>query len=128
MELGYLVVGNLKMWSFLILRVLLRPLFFWLVALALFFYLRVSLIGSLSESTYLVGLSQALGTKLVWIAVVPFAIGVLSFIQRLQLLYWWHSGASQGCDNCGGPQDEKTGRFGPYRKCFLCGRTKKDLQ
>jgi len=107
-----------------LLRVFLRPLFFWLVALSIFLYLRNSVADSFSNSTYLVGLAEVVRSKAIWIAMMPFTIGSLILVQRLQLLYYWSSDANQGCDFCGSPQDEKTGRYGPYRKCFLCGSTK----
>ncbi len=111
-----------------LIRMFLRPLFFWLVALSLFLYLRVFVADLLSDSTYLIGLTEVVRSKAVWIASIPFTIGALLFVQRLQLLYWWSSDENQGCDSCGAPQDEKNGRYGPYRKCFLCGATKSGWQ
>lgn len=70
----------------ILLRMILRPLFFWLIALSVFLYLRVFVAGSFSDSTYLVGLAEVVRSKAVWIAMIPFTIGALIFVQRLQLL------------------------------------------
>ncbi|MCR4308011.1 MAG: hypothetical protein NUV80_05605 [Candidatus Berkelbacteria bacterium] len=114
--------------SILILRVLLRPLILLVMALAIFVYLKAFVAGSFSESRYLVGLVEAIQGKAIWVASIPFAVGAFSLVDRLQLLYWWHSDDSQGCDNCGGPQDQNNGRHGPFRKCFHCGATKSGWQ
>ena len=107
-----------------LLKIFLRPLVYWLIALSAYLYLRYFVADSFSDSAYLVGLAETVRTKAAWVALIPFAVGALFLAQRLQLLYCWSSDANQGCDFCGMLLDEKTGRYGPYRKCLNCGETK----
>lgn len=110
---------------FLLFKMFLRPVVFWLIAVAVYWYLRVFVAGSFSASSYLTGLAEGVTSNAIWIALVPFAFGSLILLQRIHLLYSWHSDDTLGCGYCGAPQEEKTGRYGWYRKCFRCGETKR---
>lgn len=115
--------SNEKMDSTLLLKIFLRPLFFWLAAGLVYFYLKAVVAGSFAENASLVGLAENIGSIAIWVALVPFALGSVQLLERLRMLYLWHANEINGCDFCGAPQEEKTGRYGPYRKCFRCGKT-----
>ena len=124
-SMGNSKCGSKKMDPTLLFKMLLRPLASWYVAGAVYLYLKVFVVGSLSENSILVGLAENISSISIWIALVPFGLGLVQLLERIQLIYSWHSNKNRGCDFCGGPQNEKIGRFGPYRKCFRCGKTQR---
>lgn len=109
----------------LLLRMFLHPLIYWLIAGAIFGYLKIFVAGTFAENSMLLGLAENVSSIAIWIALIPFALGSVQLLERIQTLYLWHSNETHGCDFCGSPQDERTGRYGPYRKCFRCGKTQR---
>ena len=111
--------------SIVVLRVLLRPLFLWLLAVLVYWYLAGYVVDLFSESTLLTGLANAVESNAKWVALVPFVMGAISMLERLQILHEWSTESTAGCGFCGGPQEERSGRYGSYRKCFICQRNEK---
>jgi hypothetical protein len=54
-----------------------------------------------------------------------FVIAVLLAIPPILLLRRWRRGEEDMCEICGGPVEERSGRYGPYVKCLFCGKTRK---
>ena len=111
--------------SITICRVLLRPLSYWIFAILIYWYLTGHVVDSFSENSILIGLAKGIDSAAKWAALVPFLIGAYLMLERLQLLHEWSTEPAAGCNSCGGPQVERTGRYGPYRKCFICQKNKK---
>jgi len=108
-----------------VLLVLLRPLFYWVLSILIYWYLTGYVVNSFLESSILIGLAKGLESVAKWAALVPFLIGVFLMMERLQLLHEWSTDPAAGCGSCGGPQAERIGRYGPYRKCFVCQKNEK---
>ena len=111
--------------SIVVLRVLLRPLFLWLLAVFMYWYLAGYVVDLFSSSTLLSGLANAIESNAKWVALVPFVMGAISMLERLQILHEWSKESIAGCNYCAGPQKERSGQYGPYRKCFICQRNEK---
>jgi len=103
----------------------LRPLFFWLLAVLAYWFLDSYVVNLFSGSALLTELVAASESAAKWIALVPFLMGAFLMLERLQILHEWSTEPSTGCKFCGGPQMERSGRYGPYKKCFVCQRNEK---
>jgi len=56
------------------------------------------------------------------VAFVGLGVGCLWMAYRGYMLYRWQAGHMDGdCLNCGGVMMHLDGRYGPYRKCYMCG-------
>ena len=44
-------------------------------------------------------------------------------IPRSLLLLEWYRGHAEMCCSCGGPMEDRHGRYGAYTKCLFCGDT-----
>lgn len=108
-----------------ILRIFLRPVFFWLLAILVYWYLAGYVVDLFSDSHILTGLAKQLESAAMWVALVPFVLGAILMLERVQILHEWSTEPAAGCNFCGGPQEKRTGRYGPYRKCFICQRNEK---
>lgn len=101
------------------LRLLSRPFAIFLIGVICSF-----LIGSVdtSVSPFLVAIPRYLG-------LIPLAImlwGICWLALNVWRLWRLEQGALNGdCFNCGGILEDRNGRYGPYRKCMMCGSTKK---
>ena len=51
-------------------------------------------------------------------------IAGLSWLYQSYEIRQWERGNRPACFNCGGPVADLTGRFGPYARCRICGKTR----
>jgi len=122
--IGILDLGACLM-SVIVLRMLLRPMFYWALSMLIYWYLTGQVVDSFLDSQILVGLAEGIEFMALWIALIPFAVGAHLMLERLQILHEWSTEPAAGCSYCGGPQDERTGRYGPYNRCFVCQKNEK---
>lgn len=65
---------------------------------------------------------QGVREKLRWFALLVLVAGVLGAIYSTWELHQWRQGKlSGGCHNCGGSTMHRSGRYGPYSICKMCG-------